>query len=146
MKKLLLAAALVAAGVSLTVSQTQAQASDPVAVRKAVMRLHAASLAGMNAAVAAKSEPKAFAYGATGLVQSSAILVSLFPSGSTANSRAQPAVWSDAAGFAKAAADFGAAAEQVRVAATANDATAFATAVKAVSDACTACHRTFQAR
>lgn len=144
MRKLLLATAVVAAGLGVGIAQVQAQSSDPVAVRKTVMRLHAAALAGMNTAVAAKAEPKAFAFGATGLTQSAALLVSLFPAGSTANSRAQPAVWSDAAGFAKAAADLGAAAEQVRVAAAANDAAAFATAVKATSDACTACHRTFQ--
>lgn len=148
MRKFLFGAALAVIGLGCVGAQApaQAQASDPVAVRKAMMRLQAGTFAGMNAAVQAKADPKGLAFGITGLTASAAQLVALFPAGSTANSRAAPAIWSDAAGFAKQAADLGANAEKARVAAAAGDQAAFATAVKAIEDTCTACHTGYRTR
>lgn len=146
MRKIILAAAAMLGLVGVGMAQAQAPTGDAVGIRKAVMRLHGGTLAGLNAVVQAKADPKGFVNAAAALNASSAQLVGLFPAGSTANSRALPVIWSDAAGFAKAATEFGAAAEQVRVAAAAGDATAFAAAVKVVSDNCTSCHQTFRAR
>jgi cytochrome c556 len=57
-----------------------------------------------------------------------------------------PAVWSDPAGFHKAADDFVEAAEKLTQLAKTADAEAVAAQVKVVGDACAACHRTYRQR
>lgn len=146
MRKIIIASVLALACAGGGFAQAQAPTGDSVAIRKAIMRLHSAALAGMNAAVQNKLDPKGFVNAAGALVASSAQLPGVFPLGSTANSRALPEIWNNAAGFAKAVADFGAAAEQARMVAAAGDVAAFGTAVKAISDTCTSCHQAFRAR
>lgn len=146
MKKILLASALALSCVGFGVAQAQAPTGDSVAIRKAMMRMQGGVLAGLNATAQSKADPKGFANAAGALSASAAQLVGMFPPGSTANSRALPVIWSDAAGFAKAATEFGAAAELALVAAAASDATAFAAAVKVIGDNCNSCHQTFRAR
>lgn len=146
MRKTILVAAIALGTVGFGAAQAQAPTPDPVALRKAVMRLHGGTLAGLNAVVASKAAPKGAANAAAALIASAAQLQGLFPPGSTANSRALPEIWSNNAGFAKAVADFGAAAEQARVAAAASDQAGFETAVKTIGDNCNSCHRTFRSR
>jgi cytochrome c556 len=71
-----------------------------------------------------------------------------FPKGSEEghNTKALPAVWSDTAGFQKAANDFADASTKLAELAKAGDTDAVAAQVKVVGDDCAACHRTFRAR
>ena len=133
MKKLLLATAVVAAGLSLGVAQAQAPVRDAVAVRQVAMGLSGGTAAALRAGVEAKTEAKNFAGAGNAISNFGKVLPGLFPQGSGANTKALPAVWTDWAGFEKAAA-------------AANDSAKLADAVKAVGDACVACHRQFRAR
>jgi cytochrome c556 len=71
-----------------------------------------------------------------------------FPKGSDQgnNTKALPAVWTDMAGFRKAANDMADASDKLAELAKAGDAAAVADQVKVVGDTCAACHRTFRAR
>ena len=146
MKKLLLATAVVAAGLSLGVAQAQAPVRDAVAVRQVAMGLSGGTAAALRAGVEAKTEAKNFAGAGNAISNFGKVLPGLFPQGSGANTKALPAVWTDWAGFEKAAADLTAAGDLVKAAAAANDSAKLADAVKAVGDACVACHRQFRAR
>jgi len=79
------------------------------------------------------------------LVQWSQELPTLFPEGSvTAASEARPEVWSERAGFLAAAARFRTAVEALAAPAAANDRAAFAGALTAANDACSACHDSYR--
>jgi cytochrome c556 len=82
------------------------------------------------------------------LVDGAAKLPGMFPAGSQTTtgptpSLAQPAVWSDSAGFAAAAAKFGA---DAKAAQAATDTASFAAAWQTASADCNACHMTYRAR
>lgn len=146
MRKLLLAAAFVATGLWFGVARADVPAGDAVAIRQTSMGLAGGTAAALRAGVEAKAEAKNFAGAGNAIVNFGKVLPSLFPQGSGANTKAQPAVWTDWAAFQKAAADLSAAGELVRAAAAANDSAKLADAVKAVGDSCGGCHRTFRAR
>ncbi len=69
---------------------------------------------------------------------------SLFPKGSDQghNTKALPTIWSDMAGFEKAANDTADAADKMAQLAKAGDADGYAAEIKVLGDTCTACHRT----
>ena len=76
---------------------------------------------------------------------SKGILV-LFPEGSGGGkSRAKPEIWSDWAGFTKAAKNFQAAAPGLVAAAKTGDSAKIGAAVKAVGKTCGGCHKPFRA-
>jgi len=151
-RKFLIAAAVMAgvgvAGTGLLgVAQAQAPAQpNVVAIRQASMGLLGGTAAALRAGVEAKAEAKNFAGAGNAISNYGKVLASLFPQGSGANTKALPEIWTNWAGFEKAAADLTAAGELVKAAAAANDAGKLADAVKAVGDACGGCHRTFRAR
>ena len=62
------------------------------------------------------------------------------------NTRAKPEIWSDYAGFEKAAANATAQAEKLVQLADANDKAGFATQFQALAQACGSCHRAFRDR
>ena len=78
----------------------------------------------------------------------SRLIPSLFPPGTDTghDTKAKPEVWSDRAGFLKAAADFTAASEKLSEAAKSGDVEAFAARFKAASAACGACHKAYKQR
>lgn len=79
------------------------------------------------------------------LVDGAAKIPGLFPAGSNTGattSYALPAIWSDSAGFAAAAAKLG---TDANAAMAATDATSFATAYRVVQGDCNACHMTYRA-
>jgi cytochrome c556 len=121
--------------------------STLIAIRQAGYDLQGANLGDLKRAVEAKTtEVKPFKPNAEAIVAWSKVIPSLFPKGTDKDTKALPAVWSDRAGFEKAAANLTAAAETLVKAADANDPAAFATAFKATADACGACHRPFRAK
>lgn len=117
-----------------------------VAVRKSVMDLQQGVVGAMKAAVDAKADVKPLAPGAKGLVASSHVIPALFPAGTekVGNTKAKPEIWSDPAGFAKAASGLDAEAQKLVAFAEANDKDGFATQFAAVGKACGACHRQFK--
>lgn len=118
-----------------------------VAVRKAGYGLQGAILGDLKRAVDARAdEVKVFKPNAEAILAWSKVIPTLFPDATEKDTRALPAVWSDRAGFEKAAATLAAAAETLVRAADANDPAAFASAFKATAEACGACHRGFRAK
>ncbi len=140
----LLAAAFAAA----STPAARAQAYDPIETRQAGQDLLSASFAGINAVVAAKGDLKAIEFPASSMARWIRQFVTHFPPGTETghNTKALPTVWSDRAGFVKAANDLAEATEKLAQLAKAGDADGVATQVKAVGAACGACHRTYRGR
>ncbi len=72
------------------------------------------------------------------------ILVTLFPEGSQANSRAKPDVWSNRAAFTAVANDFSASADKLVAAVQAGDKAQIGAAMQAVGAGCNSCHNQFR--
>jgi cytochrome c556 len=120
---------------------------DVIALRKAEMSLQSSTIGAVNLAVKAGAEIKSFAGAGSALSLSAKEIPALFPPGSDkGDTKALPAIWSDSAGFAKAAAALGTAADKLTAAAKADDKTAFAEAIKEVGGACGACHKDYRAK
>jgi len=118
-----------------------------IAARQALMDLHQGIAAGMKAAVDGGQDVKPLSAGAKGLVASSRVIPSLFPAGTDqGKTKAKPEIWSDRAGFEKAAANLNAQAEKLVPLADANDKAGFATQFAAVGQACGACHRAYRSQ
>ena len=125
----------------------QAQVADPISIRQAGQDLLSGDFAGIRAVVAAKGDLTKLADPAKAMARWMRTFPSQFPPGSDkGNTKALPAIWSDHAGFEKAAETMAAAADKLAEAAKSGNAEAVATEVKAVGDACGACHRTYRAR
>lgn len=139
---LLTVAILVAAGVA------RAEGLDPIEVRQTGLDLLAGDFSGIKAVITAKGDMKTLENPAKAIQRWAMVMPTLFPKGSETghNTKALPEIWSDSAGFQKAAAALGDAAGKLAVAARAGDADAVATEFKAVGDACGACHRSFRAK
>ena len=122
-----------------------AQALDPIEIRQAGMGLQSSTLSGVRAVVAANGDVKTLEASGKAIKRWGALIPSLFPAGSDKGAtKAAPAIWSDAAGFQKAAMTLSLAGEGLATAAKAGDATAVAAAVKAVGEACGACHKDYR--
>ena len=72
----------------------------------------------------------------------------MFPDGTQTgrNTKAKAEIWSDRAGFEKAAANFYQAAEKLETLAEADDKAGFAEQFKVTAGACGACHRAYRER
>ena len=125
-----------------------AQGADPIETRQAGQDLLSADFAGIRAVVAAKGDVKTLENPAKAMARWIRQFPTQFPKGTEQghNTKALPAIWSDPAGFKKAADDMADAADKLAVAAKAGDADGVATQVKAVADGCGGCHRTFRAK
>lgn len=121
---------------------------DAIAVRQAGMSLQGAALGAVKAAVGAGVDVKNFAGAGTAMSLWAKQIPSVFPAGTDKgeDTKALPTIWSDSAGFSKAAAALGTAADKLTAAAKANDKDAFAAAFKEVADACGGCHKTYRAK
>jgi cytochrome c556 len=82
------------------------------------------------------------------LDQRAHLLKGYFPAGTEAggDTKALPAIWSDRAGFDKAADTYTDAVDKLLALAQAGDTAGFTTQFAAVGDTCGACHRTYRAR
>lgn len=121
---------------------------NPIEVRQTGMDLLSGDFLGIRAVIAAKDDVKKLENSAKAMQRWAALIPSLFPKGSETggNTKALPEIWSDMAGFQKAAADLGIEAGKLVVAAKAGDADAVAALAKPIGDACGACHKTYRAK
>jgi cytochrome c556 len=102
----------------------------------------------MKAAIAAKADVKPFADPAGAMSRWFHNFPTLFPAGTEAghDTKAKPEVFSDAAGFAKAADTTSAAAARLSELAKAGDEAGFAAQFKVLGQSCGACHREYKIR
>jgi len=118
---------------------------DPIKTRQAGLGLLAGTVAGIKTVITANGDVKTLEGPAKNISRWGHVFPTLFPAGSDkGETKAAPAIWSDNAGFLKAAAALSAAGDSLATAAKAGDATAVATAFKAVGDACGACHKDYR--
>ena len=119
-----------------------------IAARQAGFDLQAGNVGGMKAAIDAGTDVKGLRDAAKGLSAWGHVIPSMFPDGTQAghDTHALPAVWTDRAGFEKAAENFWTQADKLAVLAEANDKAGFAAQYTATTQACGACHRNFRAR
>ena len=123
----------------------QAQGFDPIKTRQAGLDLLAGTFAGVKAVVTANGDVKTLEGPGKAIQKWGAQFPTLFPAGSDkGETKAAPAIWSDNAGFQKAAMTLSAAGESLATAAKAGDATAVAAAFKSIGDACGACHKDYR--
>jgi cytochrome c556 len=125
-----------------------AQEPNPIETRQAGQDLLSGDFAGIRAVVAAKGDLKTLEKPAQAMARWMRQFPSQFPPGSEKghDTKALPAVWSDSAGFKKAADEFAADADKLAELARAGNAEGVASQVKVVADACGACHRNYRAR
>jgi cytochrome c556 len=126
----------------------RADGFDVIETRQAGQDLLAGTFAGIRGVVAAKGDVKALENPAKAMGRWVKQFYTLFPPGSDHghDTKALPAVWSDSAGFQKAANDLADATAKLAELAKAGDADAMTAQIKVVGDACAACHRTYRAR
>jgi len=118
---------------------------DPIKTRQAGLGLLAGTAAGVKAVITANGDVKTLEGPARNISRWAHVFPTLFPAGSDkGETKAAPAIWSDNAGFQKAAAGLATAADSLAAAAKAGDATAVGVAFKAVGDACGACHKDYR--
>jgi cytochrome c556 len=144
MKRVLLIALLILAVSPLS------NAAEPniVETRQAGQDLLAGDFAGIRAVIAAKGDVKTLEGPAKAMARWIRQFPTQFPAGSDkiSGTKALPAVWSDPAGFQKAADTMADASDKLAVLAKAGDADAVASQVKIVGEACGACHRAYRER
>lgn len=145
LKKIALTAAVVlAAGGSLT-GAARAQGIDPINTRQTALDLLAGTFANVRGVVATKGDVKTLEGAGKAIQRFGALMPSLFPAGSDkGTTKAGPAIWSDAAGFQKAAMTLSGAGGKLAELAKAGDADGVAGQVKVIGDACGACHKDFR--
>lgn len=119
-------------------------AADVLAERQALMKANGGAMKAIKAAVEGGTAADAVAP-AEKVAASMKPFVTLFQKGSdTGETEAMPAIWTDWAGFQKAAANTAEAAEKVAMVAKGGDASATGDALKALGGTCGACHKTFR--
>ena len=149
MHKLLLLATVGVVASGLAFAQSATIPSDQViAARQAGFDLMAGNLIGMKAAVDSNQDVKQLVDSAKALASWGRSIPAMFPDGTQTghNTKARPEIWSDRAGFEKAAATLVAAADRLSQLAEANDKPGFATQYGVMTQACGACHRSYRAR
>ncbi len=125
-----------------------ADGPNPIEIRQTGLDLMSGTFAGIRAVAAAKGDVKTLEAPAKAIQRFAALMPGLFPKGSDTggNTKALPAVWSDAAGFAKAAATLGETAGKLAELAKAGDAEGVDAQIKLVGAACGACHKDYRAK
>ncbi len=148
LRSLGLAGLLALAALAPARAQVTMPADDLIEARQAGQDMLSGSFDGIRATLAAKGDVTKVADSAKAMARWARNLPTLFPAGTDKlhNTKAQPTVWSDHAGFVKAANDLADAADKLSALAKAGDAAGMEDQVKAVGAACGACHRTYRAR
>jgi cytochrome c556 len=122
-------------------------AEQVIAARQAAFDMSAATFGGMAKAAKDGAAAKDLGFQAHGLAKWAHALPGLFPANSgSGNTKAKPEVWSDAAGFAKAAANYAAASDKLAQLSEANDTAGFTAQIGEVKKACDACHQDYRQR
>jgi cytochrome c556 len=130
------------------VGVARAEGPDPIETRQAGQDLLSSTFGGIQTAVAAKGDVTKLEFPAKAMARWMRQFPTQFPKGSDQghNTKATAAIWTDTAGFEKAATVFAQASDKLAVLAKAGDADGFEAQVKTVGDACGACHRGYRAR
>jgi cytochrome c556 len=149
MNKLLLSMAILAIGGNCGAQADDSQAAaadDLIAVRQAGMAVQSSVVAAILQAIGTNADIMPFAATGDAMAEWSQGLPELFPPGTESgqNTQARPAVWSDRAGFEKAAANLTVAAQAMAKAAAADNQREFINAFRATSLACATCHVTYR--
>ena len=135
------AAAILSAGVAI------AAAPDVVKTRRAGQALLSGDFTAMRAVVAAKGDVKQLENPAKAMARWIRNFPDQFPPGTDkGDTKALPTVWSDPAGFQKAAENLANEADKLAEIAKTGDTDQFAAQLKIVGDACAACHKDFRQR
>jgi cytochrome c556 len=149
-------AVLVAAAIALFIESDAAPAPSRVltpeqiiAARQASLDLSVMDMAEMKTAVTDGLDVKKQFYPARTLARWARALPSMFPEGTgqgatSVETHALANVWTDRAGFEKAAATYAAAADKLGQLAQAGDSAGFATQLAAVAKTCDGCHDNFK--
>jgi cytochrome c556 len=141
MRQLALSAALILA----VGTVAHAEGIDPILTRQAGLDLLAGTFAGVKAVITANGDVKTLEGAGKAIQKWGGVFPTLFPAGSdTGNTKAAPTIWSDQAGFQKAALRLSAAGESLATAAKAGDTAAVAAAFKEAGEACGACHKEYR--
>jgi cytochrome c556 len=133
---------VMAASVLTAAAATRRDDADQlIAARQAGLKLQGAAFGGMKGVIDAKGDVKTQAFAAGAIAAWARALPGLFPAGSDGGTtKALPTVWSDRAGFEKAAATLATEAAKLADLAKAGDQPGFATQWGVVRNACSACH------
>lgn len=152
-KLLVFAAACVLGAVGLAAAeagQPAMSAQDVVATRQAAFNLSAATFGGMKGVIDSGADVKGQTFAAKGLARWARQLPSTFPAGTGAEAgvptKAKAEIWSDRAGFEKAAADYAAQTQKLVELAEANDTAGFAAQWTTVRQTCQTCHDAYRAK
>jgi cytochrome c556 len=144
MKKVALCAvAMVALG-----GLAHADGVDPIAMRQVGMDLVAGNFAFVQAVVKEKGDIKPLENVGKAIARWGKTIPAVYPAGSDKgeNTKALPEIWSERAGFEKAAADMTEAATKLSEAAKAGDTEGVAADAKLIGQACGGCHRHYRAK
>lgn len=138
---------LLAAGVLTAAAATRRDDADQlIAARQAGFKLQGAAFGGMKAVIDAKGDVKTQAFAAGAVAGWARAVPGLFPAGSDGGTtKALPTIWSDRAGFEKAAATLATEAGKLADLAKAGDQPGFAAQWLVVRQTCSACHDTYRA-
>jgi len=133
---------VMAASVLTAAAATRRDDADQlIAARQAGFKLQGAAFGGMKGVIDAKGDVKTQAFAAGAIAAWARALPGLFPAGSDGGTtKALPTVWSDRAGFEKAAATLATEAAELANIAKAGDQAGFAAQWGVVRGACSACH------
>jgi cytochrome c556 len=119
-----------------------------IAARQTTFFLSSRVFLSLKGAVTAGGDVKPLADSAESLAEWAGIIPTLFPAGTDKghDTKALEKIWTDNAGFLKAAQTYQDAAKSMQDAAKAGDAKAFAVAFKQTGKACGACHKAYRAK
>ncbi|MBW8841321.1 MAG: cytochrome c [Sphingomonadales bacterium] len=133
---------VMAASVLTAAAATRRDDADQlIAARQAGFRLQGAAFGGMKGVIDAKGDVKTQAFAASAIAGWARAVPGLFPAGSDGGTtKALPTIWSDRAGFEKAAATLATEAAKLADLAKAGDQPGFAAQWGVVRGACSACH------
>lgn len=125
-----------------------AQAPNLIEIRQTGMDLAAGDFAGINALIAAKGDIKPAEPRAKAIARWAGVVPTLFPKGTETggNTKAKAEVFSDPAGFQKAAMNLGTAATKLAETLKGGDLEMAAVDAKALGAACGACHNDYRAK
>jgi cytochrome c556 len=152
-----LAGAFALGAIGLATAQAQSGSADHmagkiVAARQASLAMSAVTFGAMKHASDAGAEAKTQGFSANALARWAKVLPTMFPAGTGADNadgaktRALPTIWSDQAGFAKAAGDYADATAKLLDLAKAGDTPGFKAQLDVVDKTCDACHETYRAK
>lgn len=119
-----------------------------IAARQSAYDLQNGIAEAMKDGIAHDASPKSFVNAAKALARYGTVIPSLFPTGTETGggTKAKPEIWSDRAGFEKAASNFNEAALALQARAEADDKPGFAAAFEAMGKTCGACHRAYRVK